>query len=225
MTPVDIAYPVMKDLVSELREWCSLALLAPPDIVYIARVHSGHILSIAGGVGSRLPAHATATGRVLLAGLRPRSSPSSATAGRCGSTRPTRSTTASASWRRSRRVRQNGWALVDQELELGLRGIAAPVLGADGRTFAGLSVSTTAARLDVDELRRALPAATARRGADDLDRPAARRRRRQPRGRLVVAGVRGRLTQAGPAAAANSLAACWVSMYSRTVRTRPSTIS
>jgi len=159
MTPVDIAYPVMKDLVTQLGVWCSLALLAPPDIVYIARVHSGHILSIAGGVGSRLPAHATATGRVLLAGLG-----SEELAEFCDRW-ALRQYTAHTIVERDRFVeavetaRRQGWALVEEELELGLRGIAAPVTGADGRTFAGLSMSSTVARFDVDQLlERCLPA-------------------------------------------------------------------
>jgi IclR family transcriptional regulator, pca regulon regulatory protein len=152
MTPIDIAYPVMKDLVTQLGAWCSLALLAPPDIVYIARVHSGRILSIAGGVGSRLPAHATATGRVLLAGLAPEE------LSEFCDRWPLRQYTAHTIVDRGRLIaaveeaRRQGWALADQELELGLRGIAAPVTGADGRTFAGLSVSSTVAQLDVDEL-------------------------------------------------------------------------
>ena len=107
------------------------------DIVYVARVHSGHVLSIAGGVGSRLPAHATATGRVLLAGL-----------GRDAladflSHWPLRAYTSHTVTDRARfsssidAVRAQGWSLVDQELELGLRGIAAPITGADGRSSLG----------------------------------------------------------------------------------------
>lgn len=158
MSPVEVAAPVMADLVRELNEWCSMALLAPPDIVYVARVHSGHVLSIAGGVGSRLPAHATATGRVLLAGLDGRSLADFLDHW------PLRAYTAHTVTDRARfsaaidAVRVQGWSLVDQELELGLRGIAAPITGADGRTFAGLSVSTTTARLDLPELlERCLP--------------------------------------------------------------------
>ena len=158
MTPVEIAYPLMKDLVSQLDEWCSMALLAPPDIVYIARVHTGHVLSIAGGIGSRLPAHATATGRVLLAGLTP--SELGEFLDRWPLHRYTPHTTTDRERVRTavETVRRQGWALVDQELELGLRGIAAPITGADGETFAGLSVSSTAARLDLDQLlHRCLP--------------------------------------------------------------------
>ena len=126
-----------------------MALLAPPDIVYIARVHTGHVLSIAGGVGSRLPAHATATGRVLLAGLTPPELDEFLD--RWPLQRYTPNTTTDPDRLRAavETVRQQGWALVDQEFELGLRGIAAPITGADGQTFAGLSVSSTAARLDL----------------------------------------------------------------------------
>jgi IclR family pca regulon transcriptional regulator len=158
MTPVEVAYPLMQDLVRHLDEWCSMALLAPPDIVYVARVHSGHVLSIAGGVGSRLPAHATAAGRVLLAALDREELDD--VLGHW----PLRAYTARTLTDAGRfqaelaAVRAQGWALVDEELELGLRGIAAPVSGADGRTFAALSVSTTVARLELDELiERCLP--------------------------------------------------------------------
>jgi IclR family transcriptional regulator, pca regulon regulatory protein len=158
LTPVEVAQPVMQDLVRELNQWCSMALLAPPDIVYVARVHTGHLLSIAGGVGSRLPAHATATGRVLLAGLPPEE------LDRFLAHWPLHAYTShTITDRRHLRevithVRGQGWALVDQELELGLRGIAAPITGDDGLTLAGLSVSASAARLERDELeRRCLP--------------------------------------------------------------------
>jgi IclR family pca regulon transcriptional regulator len=55
-------------------------------------------------------------------------------------------------------VREQGWSLVDQELEVGLRSIAAPIRGADGRTVAALNLATAAPRVGLDELRgRLLP--------------------------------------------------------------------
>ena len=153
MTPVEIAYPIMQDLVRKVNTWCSLALLAPPDIVFIARVHTGHVLSISGGVGSRLPAHASAIGRVLLAALSPPQLEDFLDHW------PLARYTAHTTTERDRflaaieLVRRQGWAHVDQELELGLRGIAAPIVGADGQIFAGLSVSATAARLELEELQ------------------------------------------------------------------------
>ena len=58
-----------------------------------------------------------------------------------------------------REVREQGFAFVDEELEIGLRSIAAPVTGRDGRTIAALNVSAAAARVSIDEMReRFLPA-------------------------------------------------------------------
>jgi IclR family pca regulon transcriptional regulator len=58
-----------------------------------------------------------------------------------------------------RRVREQGWSLVDQELEMGLRSISAPIRGADGRTIAALNVAAAAPRIGLDDLRgRFLPA-------------------------------------------------------------------
>ena len=65
----EIAQPLMEDLVQETHESCSAATLDLPDIVYVARVPTRRIMTIALGVGTRLPAHATSMGRVLLADL------------------------------------------------------------------------------------------------------------------------------------------------------------
>ena len=68
----DIARPFMQDLSAEVEETCSACTLDLPDIVFVARVPSKRILMMSLGVGSRLPAYATAMGRVLLAGARRR---------------------------------------------------------------------------------------------------------------------------------------------------------
>lgn len=65
----EIAQPLMEELVQHTGESCSVATLDVPDIVYVARVPTRRIMSITLGLGTRLPAHATSMGRVLLAGL------------------------------------------------------------------------------------------------------------------------------------------------------------
>src|SRR5689334_25105862 len=65
----EVAQPFMEDLSAEMQETCSACTLDLPDIVFVARVPSRRILMMSLGVGSRLPAYATAMGRVLLAGL------------------------------------------------------------------------------------------------------------------------------------------------------------
>src|SRR6476620_7907979 len=65
----EIAEPLMRQLVEQTDESCSAATLDLPDIVYVARVPARRIMTIALAVGSRLPAHATSMGKVLLADL------------------------------------------------------------------------------------------------------------------------------------------------------------
>jgi IclR family pca regulon transcriptional regulator len=119
----DIAGPFMEELSAQTRESCSIATLDLPDIVYVARVPTRRIMTVALGVGARLPAYATSMGRVLLAGL-----------------------PEDELRKVIRRAGIDGYALVDQELELGLRSIAVPILDSRGRAAAALNVSAHASR-------------------------------------------------------------------------------
>lgn len=65
----ELAGPFMEELSAKTRESCSIATLDLPDIVYVARVPTSRIMTVALGVGARLPAYPTSMGRVLLAGL------------------------------------------------------------------------------------------------------------------------------------------------------------
>jgi IclR family transcriptional regulator, pca regulon regulatory protein len=155
----EIAQPLMEDLVQKTKESCSAATLDLPDIVYVARVPTRRIMTIALGIGTRLPAHATSMGRVLLAGL-PDGELDEFLAG-ARLERFTDWTVTDPSRLRSlvEQVRRQGWALNDQELEIGLRSIAAPIKSGDGRTIAALNVSAAAPRVSIDELeQRFLPA-------------------------------------------------------------------
>ncbi len=149
----DIAQPFMEELVEKTHESCSAATLDLPDVVYVARVPTRRIMTIALGVGSRLPAHATSMGRVLLADLPDTELDAFLASGRFES-RTDRTTVEPDELRTQLgRVREQGWAMVDQELELGLRSIAAPVRGADGRVVAALNLAAAAPRVGLDELR------------------------------------------------------------------------
>ena len=132
----EAAQPLMEELSERTNESCSAATLDLPDVVYVARMPTRRIMTISLGVGSRLPAHCTSIGP-RPAG-RPARTTSSTRSWPRPSSRPspsTRSPTARACARRSTRVRAEGWAMVDQELEIGLRSIAAP-LRVGGRTIA-----------------------------------------------------------------------------------------
>ncbi len=153
----ETAQPLMEELTKETNESCSAATLDLPDVVYVARVPTSRIMTIALGIGTRLPAHCTSMGRVLLAALaEPELEDFLATARLEGYT--DRTITDPERLRRTiHTVRDQGWALVDQELEIGLRSIAAP-LRVDGRTIAAINVSAAAPRVPLEQLRgRFLP--------------------------------------------------------------------
>jgi len=117
-----------------------MAVLDDADVIYVARVPVRRVMSIALGVGARLPAFVTSMGRVLLAAL------GDAELEEWLGANKLRAITAHtvykpAAWRDAiMRVRRDGHAIVAQELELGLCSIAVPVRAANGRAVAGLNV-------------------------------------------------------------------------------------
>jgi IclR family pca regulon transcriptional regulator len=148
----DIAGPFMEELSVKTRESCSIATLDLPDIVYVARVPTSRIMTVALGVGARLPAYVTSMGRVLLAGL-----PEDELSAYLDSLVPeqlTPHTVTSMDELRKviARTATDGFALVDQELELGLRSIAVPIVDSRGRAMAALNASAHASRTSRDAL-------------------------------------------------------------------------
>ena len=149
----EIAQPLMEQLVEETGESCSAATLDLPDVVYVARVPTRRIMSITLSVGTRLPAHCTSMGRVLLAALPP-DELDRYLAGAELATWTDRTTTDPERLRAALdETRQRGWALVDQELEIGLRSVAAPIRRGPV-TIAALNVSSAVSRVSLDDLRR-----------------------------------------------------------------------
>ncbi len=150
-----IAQPFLEALSEEVGESSSISVLDGSDVVYVARVPTGRIMTIALGLGTRLPAHCTSMGRVLLAEL-----PIDEVHRRVGTPIEQRTeltiTDRSALDAELSTVRSQGWALVDQELEIGLRSIAAPLRDASGRAIAAMNLSTHAGRTTEDEIREVL---------------------------------------------------------------------
>jgi IclR family pca regulon transcriptional regulator len=146
-----IAQPVMEHIVAEVHETCTLATLDQSDIVYISRISTRRISSLSLVIGTRLPAYASAMGQVILADLMPSGLQRYLEITELAPITPHTIRTEAALRERLAQVRERGWAEVDQELETGLRTIAAPVRGSDGRVFAGLGVSSSAATME--ELR------------------------------------------------------------------------
>jgi IclR family pca regulon transcriptional regulator len=155
----EIAQPFMEDLSAEVQETCSATTLDLPDIVFVARVPSRRILMMSLGVGSRLPAYATAMGRVLLAGLSDEEVARHLAATELAPLTH-RTTTDPARLRAIvGAVREQGFSLVDEELELGLRSLSVPLRAADGATLAALNLCAASARVSAEEMHaRFLPA-------------------------------------------------------------------
>ena len=105
-------------------------------------------------LGTRFPAYATSMGRVLLADLTDAELDAYFAATDVERLAPRSLGTEKELRRELTKVRSQGWALVDQELEPGLRSLAAPIRGADGRTVAAINVSTQTAAHDIDDLMR-----------------------------------------------------------------------
>jgi IclR family pca regulon transcriptional regulator len=151
----ETAQPFMEELADRTKESCSVATLDLPDVVYVARMPTRRIMTISLGIGTRLPAHCTGMGRVLLAAL-PDAELDAFLADAPHEAFTDRTIVDAAGQRQAiEAVRGQGWALVDQELEIGLRSIAAP-LRAEGRTIAALNVAVAAARVSLDELLGAM---------------------------------------------------------------------
>ncbi|MEV5428525.1 IclR family transcriptional regulator C-terminal domain-containing protein [Streptomyces sp. NPDC052701] len=168
-TLAQIAQPHLAELAARVHESTSLAVLTPSgeEIQYTARAATSRVMSVNITVGTRLPAYATSLGRVLLADL---PQPDR----RLGTPRPLTPNTVtdpSALTRVLAEVRDQGYALVDEELEEGLRSIAVPVRDRTGRVVAALNTAMHATRHTVEEcVTDILPAlsATATRIETDL---------------------------------------------------------
>ncbi|GHG55263.1 IclR family transcriptional regulator [Sinomonas cellulolyticus] len=143
----ELAEPFLEELSHRHAESTSLAVLDGTDIVYLARIHTRRIISVGISPGTRFPAHATSMGRVLLSALPAAELDAYFANARLDQLTPRTLVTRLAIEDELARVRAQGYAVVDQELEVGLQSVAVPVLGSDGRTVAAINMALSA-RLD-----------------------------------------------------------------------------
>jgi len=153
-----LSLPILEQLSAHIRESCSVSVLDDDDIVYVARSAPKRVMTIDLGVGSRLPAYCTSMGRVLLGAL------SLAQFEQYLAEAELMALTGKTICEREELmlliegVRNHGYALVDEELELGLRSIAVPVVSQTGRVVAAMNSGVHAARVSCLELvERILP--------------------------------------------------------------------
>jgi IclR family pca regulon transcriptional regulator len=147
------AQPVLEHISHLLHESCSIATLDGVDIVYIARANVTRIMSIDLGVGSRLPAFCTSMGRAILANLAPEEL--EAVLARVQFKRYTERTIVGAAKLTQvlRQVRRDGYSIIDQELEHGLRSMAVPIQNPSGKVVAALNIGAHAQRVSIQEMQ------------------------------------------------------------------------
>lgn len=147
----DAVEQVLKETANRLSLSCSLSVLDDTEIVYVARVPTKRIIDVTLGVGARLPAYATSMGRVLLAALPPDHARDSLKRSRRTALTPHTLTRVDDIMNRLDGVREHGYAVIDQELEIGLRSFAVPVYGSTGHVIAAVNAAMPAGSGDIDE--------------------------------------------------------------------------
>lgn len=159
-TELEVVQDVLRGLSQEFDESASAAMIDGTDIIYVARSPARHrIMTIGLGIGTRLPAHATSMGQVLLSLMNPRELEVYLSNADLVAYTPRTLTTRTALRRRLDEVRENGYALVAEELEIGLRSIAVAVRNSNPRSNIAINISAQAARVaSSDMVERFLPA-------------------------------------------------------------------
>jgi IclR family pca regulon transcriptional regulator len=148
----DVARPHLVALVARTDESSSMSQLDGSDIVYTGRVAVPKIIALSVSIGTRFPAVATSMGRVLLADL-PEAELDAALATPSQSGIIPRVSPSRRDLDRSlAEIRRRGWAMSDELLSVGIRSIAAPVRGPDGRTRAAMNVTVHAAETSIEHL-------------------------------------------------------------------------
>lgn len=152
------AQPLMDSLRDQLGESCSLGVMEDDQLYYVARAEATRVMSVGLRVGSRLPLYCTSMGRVLLAGRSAEEQEGYLARTAISALTPHTVTDRQRLLILIRAAASEGFALIDEELEMGLRSIAVPVTRR-GKVVAALNVGASAARMTVEEmLARLLPA-------------------------------------------------------------------
>ncbi len=154
-----IVQPWLDQLSEQIEQSCSVSVLDETEIVYIARAAQKRVMSVGLLPGSRLPAHCTSMGRVLLA-AQPEANARAIVEASDLTPRTLYSlTSVDEIMRVIADVHANGYSLVEQEVELGLRSLAVPIFDMRGRVVAALNTGMAALHKNPDEtLRDFLPA-------------------------------------------------------------------
>jgi DNA-binding IclR family transcriptional regulator len=134
------AFPYMEQLVERFQETCDLSILDRDRVLYVEVVHSEHSLTITTRVGRRLPIHCTANGKVLLAFL-PEQVVAPILSTRLRAFTEKTITSPAQLWEELEIIRQQGYGLDDEECEVGIRAVSAPICDIDGNVIAAMGLA------------------------------------------------------------------------------------
>lgn len=153
-----LVQPWLDQLSDQIGQSCSVAILDDTEIVYIARAAQRRVMSIGLMPGSRLPAYCTSMGRVLLGTLPSDQAYDRITASDLTPRTPSSLTDPKEIMAKVTQAKVDGYALVDQEIEIGLRSIAIPLLNSRGETVAALNTGMAAVQESAEDvIQRYLP--------------------------------------------------------------------
>ncbi len=146
------APPFLEALAADTGESASLGIFEDPEVVHILRIESQQPLRLPSLAGRRSPAYCTGIGKAVLAHLDPDRLEKYLADVRLHPRTPRTLTSVDALRADLRRVRSRGWSIDDEEIFPGLRCVAAPIFGLDGRVIAGVSVAGPTSRMPKDRL-------------------------------------------------------------------------
>lgn len=150
---VVLAQPFLDRVGDAVGESCSLAILDGADILYLARSVTSRIISVTLNVGSRLPAHCTSIGYVLLANLPPEALADYLSKAELKPYTERTLTSPQRLREQLEAVRQADFAIADQLMEIAVRSIAVPVRNAAGEVVAGINVIVQTGRVSLRDMR------------------------------------------------------------------------
>jgi IclR family pca regulon transcriptional regulator len=154
-----MAAPLLEELSTTFHESCSLSVLEGDEIVYVARSAAKRVMSVGLSIGSRLPAYCTSMGRVMLAAMTDEELEQYLKRVTLKAHTPKTIVNRAELAAEVRRVRRQRYAIVDEELEMGLRALAVPIVTHTGRTIAAINTGVHASRVSRKALMdRFLPA-------------------------------------------------------------------
>lgn len=148
-----IARAHLEQLSQEVSETVSLAVIEDIKVTYVDRIRHRAIVGVVLGIGSQLPAYCTALGKVLLADLPEEDAIQRLSKNHLIALTDKTVTDIEILIKILRSVRENGYAVDDEELAIGLRAAAAPIRDISGRAVAAINVSGSVSTITLDRLQ------------------------------------------------------------------------